>query len=457
MRIGISLEEAQQLVLNIANPVGECITPLQQAAGRVLSRDTQSPINVPAFDKSPLDGYAVRAEDTGAASPGSPVVLQIIEEVRAGSVPSKVVGTGEAVRIMTGAPIPQGANEVVRFEDVQEAPDHIRVSHPLTAGRNIIPLGEDVVRGEVVAHKGVLINSALLGVLASLGTARIPVYNRVRVAIITTGNELLDPTEKWLPGKIYNSNRYCLEARCRELGTEPVFIASVPDEKEAIAKILSSALDEADVVITTGGVSVGQYDVVKDAIQMIGAETLFWKIAMKPGTPAVAAHLDGKPIISLSGNPAAAMVVFELVAVPVLKKMSGFRNQLPITITGVLAGNFTKASPQRRIVRARWMKQGSDELIQITGSQGNGVLKSLVDCNLLVDVPAGSPPLAAGQVVSAFLVDDFQTNRSCLQEPSAICNQGFQDASHDDDLGQHASNVAKKTGGNIAMKRVCQD
>jgi molybdopterin molybdotransferase len=340
----------------------------------------------------------------------------VIEEVPAGSVPSKAVGSGEAVRLMTGAPIPEGANEVVRFEEVQEAPDRIAVRRPLTAGKNIIRLGEDVVRGELVARRGELINSALLGMLASLGISSVPVYDRVRVAIVTTGNELLDPAEKWAPGKIFNSNLYSLDARCRELGAETVFLASVPDEREMIAKSLQDALAQADIVITSGGVSVGQYDLVKDAIQMIGAETLFWKIAMKPGMPAVAAYLEGKPIISLSGNPAAAMIVFELVGVPVLKKMSGCRNQLPVKISGVLADDFGKASPQRRFLWARWIQQGEGWLIQLTGRQGNGVLKSLVDCKLLVDVPAGSPPLAAGQVVSAFLVGDMQASRSCCPE-----------------------------------------
>lgn len=404
MRTNISLEEAQALVLSIAKPAGDSNTLLQQAAGRVLARDVQSLLNVPAFDKSPLDGYAVRAGDTKTAGPDSPVVLRVIEEVPAGSMPVKAVGPGETTRIMTGAPIPAGADEVIRFEDVREAPDRIEVSRPVTAGKNIVPLGEDVARGEVVARRGTVINSALLGVLASLGIASIPVYNRVSAAIITTGSELLDPAEAWVPGKIYNSNLYALEARCRELGVEPLFLASVPDEKETIEKTLREALAQVDFVLTTGGISVGLYDVVKEAVQDIGATPLFWRISMKPGTPAFAAHLDGKPIVSLSGNPAAAMINFDLIVTPALKKMSGMVNQLPATITGVLAGDFAKGSPQRRLLRARWMKRGRDEFIQLTGPQGNGVLKSLVDCNLLVDVPAGSPPLAAGQVVSAFLV-----------------------------------------------------
>jgi molybdopterin molybdotransferase len=407
MKTNISLEETQQLVMQVAGAVGASVVPLRQAVGRVLAQDVQSPINVPAFDKSPLDGYAVRAEDTATASPDNPVVLRVIDEVPAGSVSNKVVAPGETVRLMTGAPIPEGADEVVRFEDVQETPEQITVSRRLSARQNIVPLGEDVILNEVVAHRGDLINASLLGVLASLGIAGVPIYDRVKVAIVTTGSELLDPTEPWAPGKIYNSNLYSVEARCKELGAEPVFLASVRDDKEIIANSLRDALDRADIVITSGGVSVGQYDLVKDAIEIIGAKTLCWKIAMKPGMPAVAAHRDNKLIISLSGNPAAAMVVFDLVAVPVLKKMSGLRNQLPVKITGVLADDFDKASPQRRFLRARLVPQDGAWLIRLTGKQSNGVLKSLVDCNLLVDVPAGSLPLTAGQVVSAFMIGEI--------------------------------------------------
>jgi molybdopterin molybdotransferase len=179
------------------------------------------------------------------------------------------------------------------------------------------------------------------------------------------------------------------------------------DQRDAVAEALRKALEKADLVVTTGSVSVGQYDVVKEAVQMLGAETLFWKIAMKPGTPMLVAHKDGRPIVSLSGNPAAAMVTFDLIAVPLLKKMSGYSNHLPATITGVLADGFAKASPQRRILRAKWMKRDGESVIDISGPQSSGVLKSLVECNLLVDVPAGSLPLQVGQIVSAFVVGDI--------------------------------------------------
>lgn len=408
MRLNVSLEEAQEIVLGMLRPIErEAIVHLPDSLGRVLSRDIKAPFNVPAFDKSPLDGYAVRAEDTKMAAPDNPVILHVIEEVPAGSVPTKKVEPGSAIRIMTGAPIPEGADVVVRFEDVEEAPDTIKVSQPLAAGANIIPVGDDVAEGEVVASAGTRLNAPLIGMLASLGISSVPVYQRVRVAIINTGNELLDPSEKWLPGKIYNSNRYLLEAKCKELGAEPIYLDSVPDEETAVAESLQGALEVADLVITTGGASVGQYDVVKNAINAVGAEILFWKIALKPGMPTAVARKDGKVIFSLSGNPAAAMITFDLLAVPALKKLSGMKEVLPPTITGILVNAFQKRSPQRRMLRAKWKKQNGSDLIELTGKQSNDVLKSLVECNILIDVPAGTPSLAAGQHVSAYVVGNL--------------------------------------------------
>ena len=408
MRLNVSLEEAQEMVLGMLKPIGrEVVVHLPDLLGWVLSRDIKAPFSVPAFDKSPLDGYALRAEDTKAAVPDKPVILRVIEEVPAGTVPTKQVEQSQAIRSMTGAPIPEGADVVVRFEDVEEAADTIKLSQPLASGANIIPAGDDVVEGEVVASAGTRINAPLIGMLASLGISSVPVYQRVKVAIISTGDELLDPGEKRLPGKIYNSNRYLLEARCKELGAEPVYLDCVPDQETVVAESLQKALEVADLVITTGGASVGQYDVVKNAINAVGAETLFWKMGLKPGMPTVVARKDEKVIFSLSGNPAAAMITFELLAVPALKKLAGMKDVLPPKISGILVNDFKKASPQRRMIRAKWKQQDGKDLFELTGKQSNDVLKSLIEYNVLIDVPAGTPSLAVGQQVSAFVVGNL--------------------------------------------------
>lgn len=417
MRTSVTLEEAQEMLLSMVGAGRESVVHLSEALGRVLSRDIKAPCDVPPFDKSPLDGYALRAEDTEMASPENPVFLRVVEEVPAGFAPTKSVAPGCAIRLMTGAPIPPGADVVVRFEDVEEIPEGILIKEPLASGSNIIRAGNDVVEGEVIARGGIRVNASLIGMLASLGIASLHVYEKPKVAIITTGSELLDPSEKLQPGKIYNSNRYLLEARCRELGAEPVYLESVTDDERAVAESLKKALEVADLAITTGGASVGQYDVVKDALKAIGAEILFWKIALKPGMPTAAASKDGRLILSLSGNPAAAMVTFDLLAVPLLKKIAGEKQLLPPRITGVLVNAFPKKSPQRRILRAKWKRQDGVDLIELTGKQSNDVLKSLIECNLLVDVPAGSPPLAAGQQVSAFVIGSLSALFQSQFEP----------------------------------------
>lgn len=348
MRENLLLEEAQEALLNLARPLGKSIVSLKEASGRVLANDIRAFANIPPFNKSPLDGYALRANDTRKASPANPATLTVVEEVRAGFMPEQAVVPGTAIKVMTGAPIPAGADVVIKYEDVKENNNCIEVYQPLKAGNNIILAGNDITQGELVASQGTLINPALAGLMASLGLYEVPVFPQVKAAIVSTGDELLEPSQPLTPGKIYNSSLYSLEARCRELGALPVILGNVPDKAEAVAACLKQGLEMADIVISTGGVSVGDYDVVQDALSDLGAEIVFWKIQMKPGSPLIAAVRDNKLIIGLSGNPAAAMVTFDLMVVPVLKKMMGHKLVLPGKIKAVFLDRFDKPSPQRR-------------------------------------------------------------------------------------------------------------
>ncbi|MCL6477477.1 MAG: molybdopterin molybdotransferase MoeA [Peptococcaceae bacterium] len=409
MKKGITLEEAQELLLSIARPVNEQPVPLLNALGRVLSRDIKAEENLPSFNKSPLDGYALRAKDCEKAGSSTPVTLEVIEEVRAGFVPKKKITSGTAIKVMTGAPVPEGADVVIKYEDVIRDGNLIKVFYPLKPGSNIILAGEDVARGEVLAGKGTLITPPLIGLFAGMGITEIPVFNKVRVAIVSTGDELLDISQRLRPGKIYNSSLYGLHALCSELGAEPVALGIVPDEKDATAERIIRGIEEADVVITTGGVSVGDYDVVPDALLQIGADIIFWKVAMKPGSPVVAAEKDNKLIVGLSGNPAAAMIAFEMIAVPLIKKMMGLDKQLPVKIPAVLTDGFNKNSPQRRFLRAELQRKNGMNYVKPAGKQGNGILKSMVNCNALIDIPAGSGPLVAGQEVTAVIVERRMT------------------------------------------------
>jgi len=407
VRTNISLEEAQALLLERVSPAKEGYVSLFDAAGRILSQDIRTNENLPPFNKSPLDGYALQAKDTEKAELLRPVVLNVIEEVRAGYMPNKEITSGTATKVMTGAPMPEGADVVIKYEDVERVGNTLKLFYPLTSGSNIILAGEDVVKGEVIGRRGDVLTPPLVGLAAAVGLAKVPTFNKIRIAILSTGDELLEPSEKLEPGKIYNSNLHTLSALCLQYGAEPISLGIVPDEKDATVKRISEALKEGDIVITTGGASVGDYDMIVDALKEMGSEIIFWKVDMKPGSPVVAAEKDNKLIIGLSGNPAAAFITFDLIVVPLIKKMMGFDRQMPFRISAILTDNFDKTSPQRRFLRAQVQRHNEKNYIKLTGEQSNGVLKSMINCNALIDVPAGSAPLIAGQQVSAIIMGDI--------------------------------------------------
>jgi len=408
LRTNISLEEAQGLVMALGGPVGQDWVTLTEAVGRVLSQDVQAGIDLPPFDKSPLDGYALQAGRTKEASAATPARFEVIEQVRAGGVPTQMVGPGTTIKVMTGVPIPNGADTIIKYEDVRREADTVSIFGPLSPGSNVIRAGEDVVRGETLARRGTLITSSLVGLFAAVGLAGVPVFDKVKVAILSTGDELLAPGEKPQPGKIYNSNLHSLLALCLELGAQPVSLGFVPDERGAIAERIGQGLAAADIVVTTGGVSVGDYDLVPDALGELGATGIFRQIDLKPGSPVLASEIAGKTIIGLSGNPAAAIIGFELIAIPAIRQLMGLEKCLPQKIQAVLLDGFAKASPQRRLLRGELEITGGKSMVKFTGEQSNGVLKSMVSCNVLVDVPAGSGPLKAGQEVSALLVGNLR-------------------------------------------------
>lgn len=407
MKQNIPLEEAQNLLLEQTIQPGESNVPLIESLGRILSRDIISQDNIPFFDRSPLDGYALSAKDTESAASSQPACLKVLEEIAAGYIASSKVTPGTAVKVMTGAPIPEGADVVVKYEEVERQGGFISVFKPLKSRNNVVYAGEDVKKGEVVAKRGTVVSPAIIGLLAGMGIASVPVYHRIRVAILSTGDELIDIGESLRPGKIYDSNRHTLQARCLELGVEPIMLGNVADRQELVAERIKEGLKQADLVITTGGVSVGDYDVVQDAFAEVGADIIFWKVDIKPGSPFLAAIKDNKLIIGLSGNPVAALITFDLLVIPLLKKMMGRSNYLYSKIQGRLLDGFKKSSEQRRFLRARFLEDNGNALIRLTGIQNNSALKSMIECNLFVDVPAGSGPLNPGDTVSAHIVGNI--------------------------------------------------
>ncbi|MDA8235317.1 MAG: molybdopterin molybdotransferase MoeA [Clostridia bacterium] len=404
MREMICLEEAQELVLNKVVRLPAEKVNLPDAWQRTLAEDVFSEVDLPPFNRSPLDGYAVRSVDTQNATPSTPAQLVVTEEVPAGCIAMGELMSGTAVKIMTGAPIPRGADAVIRFEDTEEETFSVKIFNPLLAGDNISRAGEDVKKGELILPKGVNLSPAALGLLAAVGQGQVQVVRRPRVAIFSTGDELVDIGEPLPAGKIRNSNLYLLAAAVKAAGGEPVLLGIVPDRLAETGVKFHEALAAADLVISTGGVSVGDYDMVHDALKQIGAKILFWKVAVKPGTPVVAAESKGKLIFGLSGNPAGAGIIFEVLVKPVIRKLVGERQVLPGKALARLDGEFPKKSGMRRLLRGRVYQQGEGLRVSLTGKQNPGVLKSLLNCNALIDVPAGSGALASEKQVDIWLI-----------------------------------------------------
>ena len=398
----IELEQAVEILLAHASPVTETEdVPLLDAVGRVAAEDIKAGFDNPPFDRSPLDGYTFAAASTRMATAESPVTLRVVAEECAGDFFAGTVGAGECVRIMTGGAIPQGCDCVVRQEDVREDGDAIRVPFTSKPYENYCYAGEDIKKGTVILRQGQIIRAAQIAVLASEGHATVRVHRRVRVAVASTGDELLQPGEPLRPGKIYNSNLYLLAGRLKELGAEVTVVGSVPDDVERATEVIASYADKVDVFLTSGGVSVGKKDIMHGVVPALGAERLFWRVCMKPGAPAIA-YTRGRLLgIALSGNPFAAFATFELMAKPALLRIAGQTDVMPARRRAVLADAFPKECLGRRFLRARMEADGR---VSLPDQHESGSLFSAAGCDAFVDVPAGTKPLAAGTEVEVVIL-----------------------------------------------------
>ncbi|GAW92033.1 molybdopterin molybdotransferase MoeA [Calderihabitans maritimus] len=407
MREMLPLETALELLLEQVKVVEKEVLELLSAFQRVLAQEVFAPSNQPPFDRSPLDGYAVRGADIANASPQTPARLKVAETLPAGYLAKGRVEAGTAIRIMTGAPIPPGADTVIRFEDTRENNGWVEIFVSLAPGSNIVRAGEDIRQGELVLKPGVLLDAPEIGVLAALGIPRVEVFKRPRVAILSTGDELVGLDGELPPGKIRNSNLYALAASVLKAGGEPVLLGMVPDRVEEIALKISEGLRKADMLLTTGGASVGEYDMIQEAMSRAGARLLFWKIDMKPGTPVVAGEAEGKLILGLSGNPAAALISFEVLVRPLIRKMAGFTNLYRPRVAVKLLEDFRKKGRQRRFLRARVGLIEGQLWASLSGVQSPGVMKSFLAANSLLDIPGGRAPLLKGEEVEAILTGDL--------------------------------------------------
>ena len=402
--VGVSLEEAFELICGEIMHVQmdtEWVDTLE-AAGQVAAQDIVSEENIPAFDKSPYDGYAFRSSDTVGASREQPVRLKILEEVPAGSWPKYEVHSGEAVKILTGAPIPAGADAVIPYEKTRFTKDYVEIMQMCTSDSNVIHAGEDIGIGDVVIKKGDVFSASDIAMLAGLGISKLPVRKKIKTAILCTGSELIDIDEQPGNGKIRNTNYYLLAGELLEQHMLPVNEGMTEDNPKRIAKKLQEALTHCDCVITTGGASVGDYDVMKEAAELAGGRLLFWKLRMKPGSAAAAAIIQGKPVFILSGNPAAAAVTFHMLVLPILRRMSGYRCIYPRRYQVRMLETFKKASPNRRFVRGRMIIKNGEVYFAAGNKQGNNMVSSMSECELFADIPAGSGSIPEGELVFAW-------------------------------------------------------
>jgi len=411
----VSVTEAVEIILANVPPLEIEDVTLQMAIGRVLAESVIADSHIPSFEKSPLDGYAVRFEDVRRASANAPIKLKVIEEIPAGHVPLKQLCAGEAARIMTGAMLPKGADTIIKFEDTHlqiDANQHFLgdnrqieiIASPKSAG-NYAKIGEDMNNGDVIVATGKLIDAATVAILATFGYQQVKVYKQPCAIVFASGDELVDASEKPTIGKIRNSNGPSITAQLQLWGARAIDGGIVHDKKDLVAQTLLSALEQYQVVITTGGVSVGDYDIMKEVYQEIGAEILFWRVAMRPGTPMVVAKWKDKIIFGLSGNPSASYISCELFVRAFILKLQGHNDVWRPFVKATLTNSIGKVVDQDRFLRAVCAIDRCGKLVvESLPKQKSGVLANLVDANALIYVPAANSQINTGDMVDIILL-----------------------------------------------------
>jgi len=418
----LSVEEALQKILAEVKVLEAETVPIMESLGQVLAEDIISDIDVPPLNNSAMDGYAVRSEDTRGASEKTPKILKVIDTVLAGGISQKEVVPGTAIRIMTGAPIPAGADGVVQFEDTDDVKnkdassnrpqEQVSVFAETRPGQSIRLAGENVAKGKIVLKKDTVIRPAEIGMIASIGKSRVKVIRRPVVAVLSTGNEIIEIDRPLPKGKIYDSNAYSIAGLVKRYGGIPKMLGIARDNEKELVKKLKQAQD-ADMLLTTGGVSMGDYDMVKDIIARDG-EMVFWKVRVKPGKPLAFGKIKGKdkngklksiPHLGLPGNAASCMVSFELFVRPALLKMMGKKNLVKPAIEAIIENTIKNDDGRRIYDRAIIEKRDGHYYARLTGPQGSGILTSMSMANGLVLIPEEKKLVNKGDTVQALMLD----------------------------------------------------
>jgi len=393
-------EEARELVLGRARRLDAEAVPLREALGRVTAADVRASAPVPGFDNSAMDGFAVRAADLAGAGSATPVTLAIVDESRAGHPATRPVGPGEAIAISTGAVLPAGADAVVMVEKTERAGDALTVAGPVAAGTAVRHAGDDVAAGELVLPTGTPIGPAELGVLAELGVEPVLCRRRPRLAVVVSGDELVGPNEPLAPGQIRDANAHTLRALAERAGAEVVAEARVGDDPDATREALAAALADADLLVISGGISVGAHDHVKGALARLGVEQVLWRMAFKPGKPTWfgVGGDDGPLVLGLPGNPVSAMVCFTLLAWPAIRAMLGIDDP-PQRTVAILDDECEREPNRLHAVRCRLTLRPDGLHAHSTGGQASHVLTSMLGAEALALIPPGDGPLAPGAEV----------------------------------------------------------
>ncbi len=403
----ISVIEARDAILNRIRPLGAERVDIASALGRVLAEDVHATRNQPPWDNSAMDGYAVRATDTVPASSDSLAELEIIEDLPAGYVAKHSVGPGQAIHIMTGAPVPDGADTIVRAERTLRIDERrVRILQPVESGTDLRKAGEDIRDGDLIIPSGMLIRPAEIGLFASTNRSHVSVYRRPRVAVLSTGDEIVDVDEPLQDGKIVDSNGYALSALVADAGGIPLRLGICPDTQEELERVLRDGL-VADAIITSGGVSVGEYDYVKAALEAVGTSMAFWKVSMTPGRPLAFGAIEDTIVFGLPGNPVASMVTFELFMRPALLKMQGYTSIYRPTIKARLLEDITKSLGRKQFIRVTLRKQGDICYASRTGAQGSGILRSMSIADGLAVSHEDQEYMKTGQEIEVMLLGGY--------------------------------------------------
>ncbi|HTO69041.1 MAG TPA: gephyrin-like molybdotransferase Glp [Myxococcota bacterium] len=393
-RTALSVAEARRIILEAVPALGVETVGLAEAAGRVLAEEIRAGVRIPPADNSAMDGYAVRAADTA----GAPVVLRMGEDLPAGKRSERKLVPGEAARIMTGAAIPEGADAIVMVEDTETDGARVTIRRAARPGDHVRRAGEDVRPGALVAEAGALLRPPLVGMLAALGRSVVSVRARARVAVLATGDELVEPDRLRDDGRIASSNSYALVAALREIGAEPVYLGIAPDDPDEIAARFRAAL-RCDAVISSGGVSVGDRDWIKQVLVGLGGKMRLWRIAMKPGAPLAFVSVGERPVFGLPGNPVSTYVTFEQFVRPSLLRMMGHKNVFRPVETARMADAYKKPPGRAHFVRVKLERSNGELWARISGPQVSNILLGLVNADALAFVTAEAAGVAAGEPV----------------------------------------------------------